>query len=109
MNRYSPIKTNDQKILILDTIIRMPDTFKDCMTREARSIRDSIPDLSAALLRSQNRAAVVCSVLGTGWEPMPDLAFVSRAETGRLYKHAVSQLAEYLTETGELYDELVVV
>jgi adenosyl cobinamide kinase/adenosyl cobinamide phosphate guanylyltransferase len=109
MNRYNPIKTTDEKIMVLDTIIRMPENFLPRMTREAQAIREAIPALSIALLRSKQRAAVVCAVIGTGWEPMPELSYIDRAEAGRLYKRSITKLAAYLEEKGELYDELEVV
>lgn len=109
MNRYNPIKTEDRKVMILDSIIRLPEEFMPCMTREARMIRESLPEISLSVLRSKNRAAIICTVIGTGWEPLPELPYADRKERGRLYKNAVVQLAEYLEEQGELYDELIVV
>lgn len=106
-NRYVPIKTNDEKVKILDTIIRFP-LSTDLMTREARAIRESIPELAQGVLRSQNRAQVVCAVLSTGWVPLPDFPFADREHSGRMYRLAVIQLAEYLENSGELYDGLIV-
>ena len=78
------------------------------MTREARAIRDSIPDLAQGVLRSKNRAAIVCIVMGSGWEPMPEVSFASRLEAARMYRQAVTLLAGYLEQNGELYDDLIV-
>lgn len=108
MNRYSSVKTDDRKVLILDTIIRFPNDLTPLMTREALAIRESIPNLARGLLRSKNRAGLICVVIGSGWTPLPDNIFFDRSESGRVYKEAIKRLAEYLEGTGELYDGLIV-
>ena len=108
MNRYCPINTDNKKVRLLDSIIRLPDKYIPSMNREAKAIRDSLPELSLAVLRSKNRASIVCAVMGTGWEPMPDNPYFDRYESGRVYKEAITRLADYLEKTGALYEGLII-
>lgn len=118
-NRYIPIKTDDVKVQILDTIIRFPDTT--LMTREALAIREQLPEIAEALFSTRNvelsqdtrlisgraKQQVLCATLGSGWEPFPDLPF-RRDDIGYIYKIAVTQIASYLVSKGQLYEDLTV-
>lgn len=106
--RYAPIKTDRDTIKVLDTIIRFPYST-DLMTREARVIRESIPNLARALLGSEKRAALVCKMLGHGWESSwPDVSFVSKQHISERYKESLITITNYLEENKEIYTGLVI-
>lgn len=115
MNRSRKIQTDDPAIKILDTIIRFPDEMEDVMTPEARAIRQKLTALYPIARIQPTQIEVINLIKGRGWSPLTDetrakmsAIFKGQNRYMRSYTNALTRIGEYLEQTGELYEGMVV-